>query len=135
MSIASTPSLGADAACKGVAITIAERNFVLQKQEYSGDILKALNDLKKEGGLQKWGSVKSPERVNVFQGELKKVGVKNTGAIATPTIRNERAFLITTVGVTSVLAVAAGFLPGDWVSSDIFSPSLQCTLLRCFVSR
>lgn len=88
-----------------------------QKQEFSGDILQALDVLKKEGGLEKWGSVKPPDRVNVFQGELKKVGVKNTGAIATPTIRNERAFLITVVGVTSVLATAAGFLPGDWVRS------------------
>ncbi len=93
----------------------------LQKQEFSGDILKALVDLKEEGGLQKWGSVKPPERINVFKGELKKVGVKNTGAIATPTIRNERAFLVTVVGVTSVLATAAGFLPGDWVCSCMWS--------------
>ena len=39
----------------------------------------------------------------------------SAGAIATPTVRNERAFLITVVGVTSVVAVAAGQLPGDWV--------------------
>ena len=77
--------------------------------------MKALRALRQDGGLAKWGSVKPPDRVNVFQGELKKLGVKNTGAIATPTIRNERAFLITVVGVTSVLATAAGFLPGDWV--------------------
>ena len=88
----------------------------MQKQDFSGDILKALDALKNDGGLAKWGSVKPPERVNVFQGELKKFGVKNTGAIATPTIRNERAFLVTVVGVTSVLATAAGQLPGDWVS-------------------
>ena len=89
--------------------------MLVQKQEYSIDILQALEELRDSGGVKKWGSAELPERVNVFQGELKKVGVKNTGAIATPTIRNERAFLITTVGVTSVLAVAAGFLPGDWV--------------------
>ena len=74
--------------------------------------------------MKKWGAAEIPERVNVFQGELKRVGVKNTGAIATPTIRNERAFLITTVGVTSVLAVAAGFLPGDWVSHFCALPHL-----------
>lgn len=88
----------------------------LQKQEFSGDILEALKALKEDGGLKKWGSVQPPDRVNVFQGELKRFGVKNTGAIATPTIRNERAFLVTVVGVTSVLAVLGGFLPGDWVS-------------------
>ena len=67
----------------------------------------------------------SPHKgINVFQGELKKVGVKNIGAIATPTIRNERAFLITTVGVTSVLAVAAGQLPGDWVSPAIIESTV-----------
>ena len=42
--------------------------------------------------------------------------MKTPGAIAVPTVRNERAFLVTVVGTTSVLAVAAGQLPGDWVS-------------------
>jgi len=50
-----------------------------QKQEYSGDILTAMETLKQDGGLEKWGSATLPGRVNVFQGELKKVGVKNTG--------------------------------------------------------
>ena len=51
----------------------------LQKQEFSGDILTAMEGLKQDGGLEKWGSADLPGRVNVFQGELKKVGVKNTG--------------------------------------------------------
>ena len=54
------------------------------------DILKALEGLKETGAVKKWGSAQLPERVNVFQGELKRVGVINTGAIATPTVRNER---------------------------------------------
>ena len=90
----------------------------LQKQEYSIDILNALKAAKDKGALGKWGATAVPERVNVFQGELRKVGVKNTGAIATPTVRNERAFLIAVVGVTSVLAVAGQFLPGDWVRGN-----------------
>ena len=61
-----------------------------ERQEYSVDILKALEGLKETGAVKKWGSGELPERVNVFQGELKRVGVINTGAIATPTVRNER---------------------------------------------
>ena len=57
------------------------------------DILKALEGLKETGAVKKWGSAELPERVNVFQGELKLVGVINTGAIATPTVRNERGRL------------------------------------------
>lgn len=96
----------------------------MQKQEFSIDVLKALEGAKASGDLTKWGAAAVPERVNVFQGELKRVGVKNTGAIATPTVRNERAFLITVVGVTSVLATLAGQLPGDWVRNTILNSTL-----------
>lgn len=99
----------------------------VQKQEYSADILKALEAAKEAGALKKWGAAPIPERVNVFQGELKRVGVRTPGAIATPTVRNERAFLVTVVGVTSVLALAAGQLPGDWVSPHYFwEPFVAC---------
>lgn len=43
------------------------------------------------------------------------VGIKNPEAVATPSVRDDAAFLYTLVGVTSVLAVLGGFLPGDWV--------------------
>lgn len=113
----------------------------MQKQEYSIDVLKALEAAKASGSLTKWGAAPVPERVNVFQGELKRVGVKNTGAIATPTVRNERAFLITVVGVTSVLATLAGQLPGDWVRDGLGDCTLHIgassritTLLRAIPS-
>ena len=32
-----------------------------------------------------------------------------------PSVRNEKAFLLTVVGSTSAIATVAGFLPGDWV--------------------
>lgn len=35
--------------------------------------------------------------------------------MAIPSVRNDAAFLYTLVGVTSVLAVLGGQLPGDWV--------------------
>jgi len=34
--------------------------------------------------------------------------------LAVPSVRNDAVFLASVVGVTSVIAVAAGFLPGDW---------------------
>ena len=43
------------------------------------------------------------------------VGIKKPEMVAIPSVRNDAAFLFTTVGVTSVVAVAGGFLPGDWV--------------------
>ena len=43
------------------------------------------------------------------------MGIKKPEMVAIPSVRNDAAFLFTTVGVTSVVAVAGGFLPGDWV--------------------
>lgn len=73
--------------------------------------------LSKEGAIPKWGSgLQDASRRNVFIGELKRVGIKNPDLIGKPSVRNDAAFLITLVGVTSVVAVMAGQLPGDWVS-------------------
>lgn len=87
----------------------------MQKQEESADILKAMEGLKEAGVAQKWGKAMDAcgSRRPVAMGELKLVGVKDPGMIAVASTRNELAFLVTTVGVTSVLAVAAGaLLPG-----------------------
>ncbi|EIE27406.1 hypothetical protein COCSUDRAFT_52156 [Coccomyxa subellipsoidea C-169] len=86
------------------------------KYEYSGDILQAMNALKEGGVLKKWGAgLEEPyDRRNVFLGDLKRVGVLNPSGIGVASIRNDKAFLFSVVGVTSVVAVAAGFLPGDW---------------------
>ena len=45
-------------------------------------------------------------------GDLKQTGIKGPETIGTPSVRNDAAFLFTTVGVTSVLAVILGQLPG-----------------------
>ncbi|KAK9853131.1 hypothetical protein WJX84_007348 [Apatococcus fuscideae] len=86
------------------------------RQGASNEILTTLNSLKKDGKLQKFGK-RLEERVdrrNVFMGELRRVGVKVPDSIGKLSVRNDAAFLITVVGTTSVVAVAAGFLPGDW---------------------
>lgn len=73
--------------------------------------------LSKEGATPKWGcGLDQLERRNVFIGELSRVGIKKPDLIGKPSVRNDAAFLTTLVGVTSVIAVAAGSLPGDWVS-------------------
>ena len=68
------------------------------------------------GALAKWGSAveELPERRNVILGELKRVGVKVPDAIAKVSVRSDATFLITTVGVSSIAAVALSQLPGDW---------------------
>lgn len=43
------------------------------------------------------------------------MGIKDPEKVAIPSVRNDAAFLYTLVGVTSVLAVLGGQLPGDWV--------------------
>ena len=96
--------------------------YVAQRQEYTIDILNAMETLSKEGAVPKWGSgLQELDRRNVFIGELSRVGIKKPELIGNPSIRNDAAFLYTLVGVTSVVAVAASQLPGDWVR-----PHLQC---------
>lgn len=85
------------------------------RQEYTIDILNAMEALSKEGAVPKWGSgLQDLERRNVFIGELSRLGIKKPDLIGKPSVRNDAAFLYTLVGFTSVVAVAAGQLPGDW---------------------
>ena len=86
------------------------------KQEITGDVKKTMEELKASGGLPKWGveTEKLPERRNVSLGELRMMGVKEPEAIARISVRNDAAFLMTTVGGSSVGAVVLGQLPGDW---------------------
>lgn len=75
--------------------------------------------LSESGAAPKWGAGLSQlDRRNVFLGELSRVGIRKSDLIGKPSVRNDAAFLYTLVGVTSVVAVAAGFLPGDWVSAS-----------------
>ena len=72
--------------------------------------------LSKSGAAPKWGAgLGQIDRRNVFLGELSRVGIRKSDIIGEPSVRNDAAFLYTLVGVTSVVAVAAGQLPGDWV--------------------
>ncbi|DBA82037.1 TPA: hypothetical protein ACH3X1_007733 [Trebouxia sp. C0004] len=85
------------------------------RKEYSVDIKNAMEALSKDGATPKWGcGLAQLERRNVFIGELSRVGIKKPDLIGKPSVRNDAAFLTTLVGVTSVIAVAAGSLPGDW---------------------
>lgn len=59
-----------------------------QKQEASGDILRAMTSLKEAGVLKKWGAaLEEPfDRRNVFLGDLKRVGVLNPSGIGIASI-------------------------------------------------
>jgi hypothetical protein len=72
-----------------------------QKLEFSADVLSDMKELQAAGALPKWGkeaAANSLSRRNVFMGELKQMGIKSPDKIAVPSIRNDAAFLITTVG-------------------------------------
>lgn len=73
---------------------------MLQRFDYSGDILAAMEDLKTAGVLKKWGTAVEDnlQRRNVFMGELKQMGIKQPDKIAVPSVRNDAAFLATVVG-------------------------------------
>lgn len=87
-----------------------------ERYDASADVLSAMKALKAAGEVKKWGKIMEdrPQRRNVFLGDLKKMGIKEPSAVATPSVRDDKAFLFTLVGVTSVVAVLGGFLPGDW---------------------
>jgi len=88
-----------------------------EKVNASSEVLNSMNTLKTAGAIPKWGSALSDsfQRRNVFLGELKQIGISSPEKLATPSVRNDAAFLATTVVSTSALAVASGvLLPGDW---------------------
>lgn len=77
----------------------------------------AYEQLKGDDVIKKWGTAIDDNfsRRPVAMPELKMVGVKDPGAIAIASVRNDFAFLVTVVGVSSVLAVLAGaLLPGNF---------------------
>lgn len=74
----------------------------------------ALDGLKEAGYTKLWRSYSNVSRRTTFMRELSQIGLKNPESLAIPSVRNDAAFLIAVVGTTSVLAVIAGFLPGDW---------------------
>ena len=87
------------------------------KSEFTGDIMKACEELKTGNLLKKWGSEKEdlPSRRQVSLGDLRMIGVKQPEAIAQISVRNDAAFLFSVVASTSVVATVLGAtLPGDW---------------------
>ncbi|KAL4452273.1 hypothetical protein ABPG75_007935 [Micractinium tetrahymenae] len=86
------------------------------KQEVTADVLTTVQRLADAGALKKWGVALPdlPERRSVLLGELRLVGVSQPEKIAQISVRNDAAFLWSTVGVTSVIALVLGQLPGDW---------------------
>ncbi|QDZ19877.1 hypothetical protein HOP50_03g23940 [Chloropicon primus] len=85
----------------------------------TSEILEAMKVLRGEGKLKLWNAAGATSvRRNVFPGELTRGPNKlacEPSAIATPSVRNDAAFLATVVLSTSVLATVAGaVLPGDW---------------------
>jgi len=85
--------------------------------ELLGDIRQAMQALDDAGAVPMFGSLarEGLVRRNIFLGELSRVGIKDPERLAVPSVRNDAAFLFTTVGVTSAVAVVAGVaLPGDW---------------------
>lgn len=80
-----------------------------------GEAVKAeLDNLTSQGATKLWSSMSNLSRRNTFMTELTRLGIKNAEELAVPSVRNDAVFLASVVGVTSVIAVAAGFLPGDW---------------------
>eukprot|EP00850_Spirogloea_muscicola_P007231 SM000036S13275 [mRNA] locus=s36:299064:301836:+ [translate_table: standard] len=74
----------------------------------------ALAALKEAGQAKLWDSLPSVGRRNTFLRELSSIGIKNAEKLATPSVRNDAAFLAAVVGGSSIVAVLAGQLPGDW---------------------
>merc|ERR1711977_242049 len=85
----------------------------------TGDVLEAMKRLQDEGQLRLWNNAGATSvRRQTFPGELARGPNKlacEPAAIATPSVRNDAAFLFTTVMSTSLVAVVCGTtLPGDW---------------------
>jgi hypothetical protein len=105
--VASSPaSTSADSVFQTLEAALATKNGEAVKDE--------LDKLREQGKTKVWSSTANLSRRNTFMNELTRLGIKNAEELAIPSVRNDAAFLITVVGVTSVVAVAAGQLPGDW---------------------
>lgn len=77
----------------------------VQKYEYSGDILQAMNALNNGGVLKKWGAEldKPYDRRNVFLGDLKRVGVLNPSGIGVASLREYVALGCSTSALRLIL--------------------------------
>ncbi|WOL15500.1 hypothetical protein Cni_G24281 [Canna indica] len=80
----------------------------------SDAVKETLDRLSQIGWAKKWSSQPYVSRRMTSLRELTSLGIKNAENLAIPSVRNDAAFLFTVVGSTSLLAVIAGQLPGDW---------------------
>ncbi|KAK9814053.1 hypothetical protein WJX73_010787 [Symbiochloris irregularis] len=86
-----------------------------EKRDFSKDVAAAFKDLKSNDVLSKWGAAtESLTRRTLMMNELRMVGIRNPEVIGKATVRNEAAFLGTVVLSSSLIALVAGQLPGDW---------------------
>lgn len=76
--------------------------------------MEALEQLRQAGWAKLWNSQPYVSRRTTFIRELTTLGIKNAEKLGIPSVRDDAAFLWTVVGITSLLAVLAGQLPGDW---------------------
>lgn len=77
--------------------------------------LAAVEALSEAGAAPRFASLKSSlRRRGCSLRDLKMAGIKQPESIGTPEERDDQGFLTTVLLVCSVIAVAAGFLPGDW---------------------
>lgn len=89
----------------------------LQKaiEKKDGDAVKeAMNKLREAGWGTLWNSQPSVSRRSTFIRELTTLGIKNAEKLGAPSVRDDVTFLLTVVGSTSLLAILASRLPGDW---------------------
>ncbi|XP_021887452.1 uncharacterized protein LOC110806816 isoform X2 [Carica papaya] len=85
----------------------------IDKKDSDG-VKEALDKLSEAGWAKKWSSQPYVSRRTTSLRELTTLGIKNAENLAIPSVRNDAAFLFTVVGTTSLLAILAGQLPGDW---------------------
>ena len=104
--VRATASTSADSGFQTLESALATKNAEAVKDE--------LDKLLEQGETKLWSSTANLSRRNTFMNELTRLGIKNAEELAIPSVRNDVAFLASVVGVTSVVAVAAGQLPGDW---------------------
>ena len=91
---------------------------ISEKFEFSKEVAGAVRALGAAGALPTWGAARKDAslltRRTIGLGDLRMMGIKAPEQIAIPGVRNDLAFLVTVVGVSSVAAVLVGQLPGDW---------------------
>ncbi|CAL9041143.1 unnamed protein product [Musa banksii] len=103
--------IGASSAAPGVDLKPLETAIAKKDSVAVKEILDQLNQI---GWAKKWSSQPYVSRRMTSLRELTTLGIKNAENLAIPSVRNDAAFLFTVVGTTSLLAVIAGQLPGDW---------------------